>query len=400
MAHTFTRQELYELVWDSPMTVVAKQLGVSDVWLRKNCVAANIPVPGLGYWARKRAGQNLQRIPLPERGLGEADEIAIGRQPGYWYPQDAEIGDIQPLKPFPESLEEVRQRACKLVGIVKASRSLDKPHPVIARLLKEDEQRRMKLQETPYYWEKPRFESLEDRRRLRILNGLFLGLSRAGASPWCRGKDPLEWGVRVGDTSISINLEIIKSKPSRSPRQSSGDRKRPARFRLSIDHPAEFPDLVSAWEDQDDRTLEQQIGEVAMASMVAGEMHYRAWVIRRYRWLVERHEEYLGKQRLQREKEERRQLEEILRVAAERRTWLIADASAWRQAADVRAFIATVRERQSQCRDGGPDKGFQEWIVWATEEADRIDPLNGFLSRLADWVPASIETGEPAGQQS
>jgi hypothetical protein len=174
MSHTFTRQELYDLVWTEPMRTVAKRLGVSDVWLRKNCVAANIPVPGLGYWARKRVGQTLQRISLPERSLGEADEIVIGRQPGYWYPQDAEIGDIPPLKTFPESLEDIRQRAHRLVGIVKASRSLDRPHPVIARLLEEDKQRRMKLEETPYYWDKPRFESLDDRRRLRILNGLFL----------------------------------------------------------------------------------------------------------------------------------------------------------------------------------------------------------------------------------
>jgi hypothetical protein len=40
-----SRNELYELVWAKPMTHLAKELGLSDVGLRKICVKYGIPLP-------------------------------------------------------------------------------------------------------------------------------------------------------------------------------------------------------------------------------------------------------------------------------------------------------------------------------------------------------------------
>ncbi len=42
---TLTRKELYELIWSKPMTTVAKDFGVSDVWISKICKEADIPRP-------------------------------------------------------------------------------------------------------------------------------------------------------------------------------------------------------------------------------------------------------------------------------------------------------------------------------------------------------------------
>lgn len=44
-----TREELYALVWASPMTKVAKQFGLSDVALHKICRKHNVPTPPQGY---------------------------------------------------------------------------------------------------------------------------------------------------------------------------------------------------------------------------------------------------------------------------------------------------------------------------------------------------------------
>lgn len=387
MAQTFTRQELYDLVWADPTSVVAKTLGVSGVWLRKNCVAANIPVPERGYWARKKAGQAVRRAQLPKRGLGQLDEISIGRDPAAWYPQDAEVADPAPLKAFPESLDEIRQRASKLVGRVTASRSLDKAHSVIARLLEEDERRRLALQQNMYAWEKPRFDGPDERRRLRILNGLFVGLSRAGCVPWVRGKDSLEWGVRVGDWSVQIKLEPIEQKRLSRGEQLRSGRKPFTKLRLALESLPEYPDSVWIWEDEEGRAIEQQVGEIAVAVSIRGEMGYRAWVIRCHRWHVERRNQYLEKQRLKKEKEERERREEILRVAAERRKRLLADTKAWRRAADVRAFIDAVCERFIQSKDIETDERLKEWIAWATDEANRLDPLTKPLTQLIEYAP-------------
>jgi hypothetical protein len=43
MPHTFSRQELFDLVWSEPTRTIAKRLGISDVGLAKACRRA---VPG------------------------------------------------------------------------------------------------------------------------------------------------------------------------------------------------------------------------------------------------------------------------------------------------------------------------------------------------------------------
>ena len=80
MATKFTRQALYDLLWSKPKTAVASELGLSDVGLGKICREANILIPPRGYWARITAGQKPTRLPFPARGLGQTDEVMIGRE--------------------------------------------------------------------------------------------------------------------------------------------------------------------------------------------------------------------------------------------------------------------------------------------------------------------------------
>lgn len=54
---TFTRQEMYDLVWSTPIQKLAEQFGLSDRGLAKTCLRHQVPVPGRGYWAKMEAGQ-------------------------------------------------------------------------------------------------------------------------------------------------------------------------------------------------------------------------------------------------------------------------------------------------------------------------------------------------------
>ncbi|MEQ8332513.1 hypothetical protein [Nisaea sp.] len=56
-----TRQELFEEIWERPMTKVAADYGISDVALKKICEKHRIPVPGRGYWAKKAAGKPVKK---------------------------------------------------------------------------------------------------------------------------------------------------------------------------------------------------------------------------------------------------------------------------------------------------------------------------------------------------
>ncbi len=71
--HYFRREDLYNLVWTSPVSEIAARLGVSDVALAKLCRRAGISIPGRGYWQRAESGQLIEPTALCEapRGLPE-----------------------------------------------------------------------------------------------------------------------------------------------------------------------------------------------------------------------------------------------------------------------------------------------------------------------------------------
>jgi hypothetical protein len=78
MGREFTRQELYDLVCREPLRTLASTLHVSDVRLAKICRRANIPLPGLDDWAKQAFGKAGPQPPLPPRGLGQNDMVAVG----------------------------------------------------------------------------------------------------------------------------------------------------------------------------------------------------------------------------------------------------------------------------------------------------------------------------------
>lgn len=59
------RSDLYRLVWETPVTKLAKELGVSDVGLAKACRRHSIPLPARGHWAKVAAGHEVRRAALP-----------------------------------------------------------------------------------------------------------------------------------------------------------------------------------------------------------------------------------------------------------------------------------------------------------------------------------------------
>jgi hypothetical protein len=62
---TFEREVLYSEVWSNPVAKVADRYGISDVGLRKICKKLGVPLPTMGYWAKKRAGKPVSVTSLP-----------------------------------------------------------------------------------------------------------------------------------------------------------------------------------------------------------------------------------------------------------------------------------------------------------------------------------------------
>ena len=78
---TFTRNELYEKIWNTPTIKLAKDFGLSDVALGKICKKHSISKPPLGYWAKLAHGKPAPRPPLPNVADQRLDRIEIGKRP-------------------------------------------------------------------------------------------------------------------------------------------------------------------------------------------------------------------------------------------------------------------------------------------------------------------------------
>lgn len=66
MYNCYNREQLYKEVWEAPVTEVAKKYHVSDVAIHKVCKSLHIPTPPPRYWAKLRAGKDVDRVPLPK----------------------------------------------------------------------------------------------------------------------------------------------------------------------------------------------------------------------------------------------------------------------------------------------------------------------------------------------
>lgn len=381
MATKFTRQALYDLLWSKPKTAVASELGLSDVGLGKICREANIPIPPRGYWARITAGQQPDRLPFPARGLGQTDKVMIGREA--WTGREERITELPPAPTFSESLAEVTQRAEKLLGKVVVAKTLANPHPLIARLLADDEKRRQALINEPYAWRKPRFDEPLPRRRLKILNALFLILSKAGFKPSLRGEEAEELGVIVGNFNVSLTLTKVeqRSRPAK-------DKAAPPKPRLQLEivnwaQGGEFP--LNHWCDTEETSLEEHLPQIATNLLVAGEMLYRGHAIWDHKHLTVRKAEQDEKIRQAEEKAAREA--EAARLADQQRRHdaLLAAADNRQKAQILRALVAEAEQQPNVVAAAG----FETWRTWVLAEATRLDPFADGLEALLSIAPTA-----------
>lgn len=74
-----SRKDLYQRVWAKPISVVAKEMGLSGNALSKICNRLSVPYPTRGYWAKVSAGKRIDRPALPESPEPSAAQITISK---------------------------------------------------------------------------------------------------------------------------------------------------------------------------------------------------------------------------------------------------------------------------------------------------------------------------------
>lgn len=377
MGRSFTRQELYDLVWSQPRTALAKQLGVSDVWIGKKCRAARIPMPPAGHWASAQHGKVTIKPPLPIRLPGQPRILVVGEESSSsrW----VEADDLEePILPpvTDENIDVQVDAALSLIGRVPVTRDLSQPHAGLSRVLRREADRRTKFADSGWSLDQPLFDGPMHQRQLRLFNSLCLAFDRMSAKAevyadqhWIQGLGSANrLHLRIDFGACALDLRVLDPKSSAKELGEKPPRAPTLRAGSGRD---DIP--IEEWCDGDGSPLEQQLTAITRALLYRAEKTQRHDVQRHYEWRLERRQERIKQLEAQRLETERKRLAAI----EARRKKLRDDIKALAQDARVAQDIRDMVERMNLHPDlqRGKSSAFLAWRAEALELADRLDPM-------------------------
>ena len=356
---TFTREQLFDLVWSKPMTEIAADFGMSSVAFAKYCKAADVPRPERGYWQQVECGQKPKQPKLPKPGKDTPSEISIAK-----YERRAPIVHVD--VPIPT---------------VVVSDRVTTPHAVVRQL--REALRRPDGGESDGLAGSGRsvlsFSSGTKTRVFRILDALFraledrshtIVLSETSANPSryalkvaARDKPAVEIWLTEHITR-SDHVMTVKEKQDKARYGWSFATKydyAPGRLILEVARPWKPEGLQRKWTDRKTKTLEDQLGEVVVAIEQAAE----AWRVIHEERERERQEREAAQERAEEERDRREYFHALRRD-------LTLMAKNWESASQIRSFLGAV-EHAVPVSDRGD--AFRKWLAWAEAEADHLDPL-------------------------
>lgn len=387
-----TREELHDQVWSQPMRTLAKSLGISDVALAKRCKAANVPVPPRGWWARKEAGKSVKVEPLPPLPFTFANYFpAFDRKapaeetllPGSVSGDPAAVSP-----PLFRDIAIVSEEIRAAIKPIKVPTNLTNPHRIVARLQKQDAERKATPSPSTYFSDRygPKFASPIQQRRLRILSCILTELERLG----CKASGSTHAGERF---SISIGGSwtyiIFGIEGGASPSDFHRDRRSrrgpdAERLRFDVVEHGDRSPPKRTWRE-DKTPLEQQATDIVCGLLLQAEEDTRDWALMRHKWDREEHERKLKEARLAAEQAERDRIVRAKAAAAARIDALIGGAEALERADRIRRYVSAVRTANAERFEPVSAEALERWASWALTEADLIDPVASgrFLSDLA-----------------
>ncbi len=372
-----TREELYERVWSTPMSHLAKEFGLSDVGLAKLCSRIHIPRPRLGHWSKKAAGKKTYQRRLPNRSDLESCTVHFRPRPEASEPEEEE--------PFDDDVQRCLAKA-EALPKVEVPTALRRPHPLIQA--KNEEHRVLSL---PWDSQERHYEKLpatlclsvssDNRgRALRYFNSLIRTVEKLGGSIEVtedyrqRSKTVVTLG---GEEVATIRVrELYRQQPN--PEGSYPKYDLVPTGKLVLDHGASgFESFHS--KDRATSKVEDDINRTII------------WWIKQLGWkrIEDRRKAEKEKRRQEikvereriREEFERRQQEEQSRLDL-----LMTDAANLRQSQIIRDYVGTVvRSGRYEPGSSGFDT-VEDWTTWALEQADRIDPLSPSPHSVLDEV--------------
>jgi hypothetical protein len=367
----FERQKLFEQVWEKPMTTLAAEYGLSNVGLRKICKRLIVPLPPQGYHLRTHKGQ---RPPLPPIRNGETVYTTHIYEPEqmsvYETPQPVEIPEIA-FEELPENRIKVAETHSTLHPLIVEAKS---------QLKKAKQGRYGRLTR---FWSESEYisvfpESLD--RALRLMNALFKALAKRNY-PFSVDEEKHLLVVKILDEQFSLRLE----ERSRQARHvaTAAELKEAKRSYVHIptyDYvpTGEFTFLVTRYYSSDKVIKDDKRGRL--------EEKLNGLIIQLIKMALQIKDESIRRQReeqARRDREEKlHEMENMIRKEKKRVEVLREQCDAWYESQRLRDFIQAARDRHPVIE---PESRFAKWLVWASLQADRLDPLKAGPLSILDY---------------
>lgn len=360
---TVSREELFQQVWETPMSRLAQTYGITGNGLAKICDRLGVPYPPRGYWAKKAAGKKVVQYRLPPPG-----------------PETPAKTTIVPTPPTPEPKPlspEQQERATRVESdsAITVPERLVRPHPVIAGWLAEHERHRKEAKRDRNPWRSPFNEWTEtDHRRHRILDALFKAAERHGLT--VKTDERRETYFAFGQERIDFKLRE-KQKQVRRPKTaielrwtSPGDRtwtqvlEPTGTLVFTIETYLGDSGIRREWLESATKPLEEQLPDIVRSLALAGPA------------LVKLREEREEAERRRREAERLRQIE-AERRQKERNQWrrFAEIARQWEEVELARRFLQALEDQQHDPQETVGGRQLGEWLVWARGQVTNHDPL-------------------------
>jgi len=380
MHKQLSRKQLYELVWAKPRTELAKQFNISDVALGKLCREMNVPAPPPGYWAHVAAnGRNKAKYVRPPLMYTVAERIAEDHLDiEQSLPKvDPEKLD-EPLPPPPtlaETLDEAVSRYVQLVIVQPHPKAGRGTHPVVAKLLKEDE--RLAAVATTYSWERPKYQTPTGAKLLAGLNKLLWWWSDLGFVPSSSGTRHIRLYVSLG--SYDESFEIT------APTDGAQKTEHSARlFELRFDIDSRY----SRQPTKPALTFSSFDNELFVATarllIERREKSFRDWLKRVHEHTSWKREEAIKKDQAEKEAARKRR-EADHKALLDGRERAIDEAVLGMSRADHLRFLVEQLEPRMR-RSGERDPKFEVWKKWMLAKADHLDIRSRSDEALSQWI--------------
>lgn len=367
----FTREALHQMVWERPVLVLAKEIGVSDVALAKACRKAGIPLPKRGHWAIIKAGRAIKMPALPAPKSDQPTSVVFA------------VMESPPPKPA-----KVELPAGPLIIMPT---ELIKPHRLVAELKAATKDRKEDKGVIPLNYEKflrVRTSAAQLERALILMDTLIKQFDERGYKVRLAEKGgETELILKEGVVSFRLDERLKQTAPPPPPPRPPGRRGeyyhepwRPAYILVGTgEFTLEFGKYrirssPNTWKDRANRSLEAQLHEV-MAALPLWEAELLAA-------RNEREERAAREQEAEKRRVAAARAEEILRL---QRVRLVNHMQSWERAERLRSFIAAFEKNRNQSPEA------RAWLKWANLQVQALDPL---CSDLKSVIDPSVELSE------